>query len=281
METFVKNFLAKEYRLDKSIFLQKGGQDKEKTFKIEYDGKIELEFKRINRGDNEFEIYLSNDFDDSSCITIQINKKTKVASIHNISKEKNYCFNHADFILKHQGTFYLKMAIKLLKKYKEKFNINKITLIDNAVITCKESSEFDKGKFNLSQSLLFTNGYTWYEKFGFKITDEKKNKIVENSKKVIESLKIKDIDFDPILLDASENKLYKFISATTINHIKKTIKDNKNADFMLVMKHLFYDNRNDETCLLYSLINNKLLRQLEKKYDNFSRLEQLEYYLLI
>ena len=276
MENFVKNFLAKEYRLDKSIFLQKGGQDKEKTFKIEYDGKIELEFKRINRGDNEFEIYLSNDFDDSSCITIQINKKTKVASIHNISKEKNDCFNHADFILKHQGTFYLKMAIKLLKKYKEKFNINKITLIDNAVITCKESSEFDKGKFNLSQSLLFTNGYTWYEKFGFKITDEKKNKIVENSKKVIESLKIKDIDFDPILLDASENKLYKFISATTINHIKKTIKDNKNADFMLVMKHIY-----NETCLLYSLINNKLLRQLEKKYDNFSRLEQLEYYLLI
>ena len=50
---------------------------------------------------------------------------------------------------------------------------------------------------------------------------------------------------------------------------------------MLVMKHIFYDNRNEETCLLYSLINNKLLRQLEKKYDNFSRLEQLEYYLLI
>lgn len=41
MENFVKNFLAKEYRLDKSIFLQKGGQDKEKTFKIEYDGKID------------------------------------------------------------------------------------------------------------------------------------------------------------------------------------------------------------------------------------------------
>ena len=83
------------------------------------------------------------------------------------------------------------------------------------------------------------------------------------------------------MLDASENKLYKFISTTTINHIKKTLKDNKNVDFMLVMKHIFYDNRNEETCLLYSLINNKLLRQLEKKYDNFSRLEQLEYYLII
>jgi hypothetical protein len=67
MEDFVKNFLAEEYKLDKNIFKQIGGLNQEKTFKIEYDGKIELEFKRLNKGDNEFEIYLSNNFDDNSC----------------------------------------------------------------------------------------------------------------------------------------------------------------------------------------------------------------------
>jgi len=283
MEDFVKNFLAQEYRLDKSIFKQIGGLNQEKTFKIEYDGKIELEFKKINKGDGNYEIYLSNNFDDNSCITIQINKKNKVASIHNISKEKLSCFNHADFLLKNPSSFYVEMSIKLLKKYKEKFNINKITLIDNAVINCQmvDSNNYNIGKFNLSQYLLFTKGYTWYEKFGFKITDEIKNKIVQNSKKIIETLKIKDIDFEILFKDASESKNYKYLSDTVIQQIKKMLKENKNQKFMIIMKHIFYDNRTNETCLLYSLIDTKLARQLEKKFDKFTRLEQLEYYLKI
>lgn len=283
MEDFVKNFLAQEYRLDKSIFKQTGGLNQEKTFKIEYDGKIELEFKKINKGDSNYEIYLSNNFDDNSCITIQINKKDKLASIHNISKEKLSCFNHADFLLKKPSNFYVEMSIKLLKKYKEKFNINKITLIDNAVINCEmtDSNNSNIGKFNLSQYLLFTKGYTWYEEFGFKITDENKNKIVKNSKKVIETLKIKDIDFEILFKDASESKNYKYISDTVIQQIKKMLKENKNQKFIIIMKHIFYDNRTNETCLLYSLIDTKLARQLEKKFDKFTRLEQLEYYLKI
>jgi hypothetical protein len=284
MEDFVKNFLAEEYKLDKNIFKQIGGLNQEKTFKIEYDGKIELEFKKINKiSDNDFEIYLSNNFDDNSCITIQINKKNKVASIHNISKEKLSCFNHADFLLKKPSSFYVEMSIKLLKKYKEKFNIDKITLIDNAVINCemRDSNNFNIGKFNLSQYLLFTKGHTWYEEFGFKITDEIKNKVVQNSKIVIKTLKIKDIDFDPLFKDASESKNYKYINDTVIKQVKKILKDNKNQKFMTIMKHIFYDNRTDETCLLYNLINSKLVRQLEKKFDKFTRLEQLEYHFTI
>jgi len=283
MEDFVKNFLVQEYKLDKSIFKQIGGLNQEKIFKIEYDGKIELEFKKINKGDGNYEIYLSNNFDDNSCITIQINKKDKVASIHNISKEKLSCFNHTDFLLKKPSNFYVEMSIKLLKKYKEKFNINKITLIDNAVINCQmtDSNNYNIGKFNLSQYLLLTKGHTWYEEFGFKITDEIKNKIVQNSKKIIETLKIKDIDFEILLKDASESKNYKYISDTVIQQIKKMLKENKNQKFMTIMKHIFYDNRTNETCLLYSLIDTKLVRQLEKKFDKFTRLEQLEYYLKI
>jgi len=179
MEDFVKNFLAYEYKLNKNIFIQKGGNP-DKIYNIEYDKKIELIFKQITKSPDEIEIYLSNEFDDNNCITIQINKKLKVASIHGISKEKNSCFNHADFILKNSGSFYLEMSLKLLKKYKDKFNINKITLIDNAQIYCENN-----GKFKLSQLLLLTKGYTWYEKFGFKIKDKIKRNQVENSKKLL------------------------------------------------------------------------------------------------
>ena len=94
-------------------------------------------------------------------------------------------------------------------------------------------------------------------------------------------MKIKDIDFEILFKDASESKNYKYISDTIIQQIIKMLKENKNQKFMTIMKHIFYDNRTDETCLLYSLIDTKLVRQLEKKFDKFTRLEQLEYYLKI
>jgi len=50
---------------------------------------------------------------------------------------------------------------------------------------------------------------------------------------------------------------------------------------MTIMNFIFNENRNNDTCILFSLINTFIVRQLEKKFDNFSRLEQLEYYLRI
>jgi len=287
MEDFAKNFLAYEYKLDKKIFM-KGGSDKK--YIIEYDKKIELIFKKVNKGPDEFEIYLSNDIDDNSCISIQIDKKTQVASIHGISKEKVSCFNHADFILKKPSNFYLEMSIKLLKKYKEKFNINKITLIDNAQIYC------DKGrKFNLSQYLLFTNGNTWYEKFGFIVKEKNKREILDKSKKVLKDLKIKDINFKAIFDDIEKNEKSKILNKNliiqdkdvinkykdVINKYKDVINKYKDENFMKIFNYIFYANRSDETCLLYFLIAPSLIRQIEKNFSDFTRLEQLEYYLIL
>jgi len=274
MEIFVKRLLAHKYKLNKNDFIQEGGVS-DKIFKIEYDKKIELEFKKINKNSEEIEIYISNNIDDRSCLTIQINKKLQIASIHAISKENN-CFFNGDFLLKNPGSFYLEMSLKFLKKYKDKFNIKKITLIDNAQIYCEGN-----GKFNLSQFLLLTKGYTWYEKYGFKIIDKIRRNIVEESKKVIKNLKIFDIEFDSIFDDIKKYKEYKLIDTTLLLQIKQTLKDNKNQKFMSIMNFIFNENRTNNTCLLYSLMNGKLLSQLETKFKNFSKLEQLEYYMKV
>lgn len=275
-ERFVKNFLMNEYKLNGNIFLQNGNGENDKTFKIEYAGKIELEYKKVTRSNDEFDIYLSDEIEENSCITVQIDKKLKLASIHGISVEKKNCFNHADFLLKRPGSFYLEMTLKLLKKYKDKFNINKITLIDNAQILC-----VNRGKFNLSQLLLLSEGVTWYEKYGFKITDKLKRKIVEKSKEVLKEIKVQDIDFDTIFDEIKKDKDYKIIHQDTITQIKKLLKENNQTKLQLIMYHIFNENRSNDTCLLYSLINKYLIRQIETKFKDFTRLEQLEYYLHI
>jgi phosphoenolpyruvate synthase/pyruvate phosphate dikinase len=175
------------------------------------------------------------------------------------------------------------MSIKLLKKYKEKFNINKITLIDNAQIYCNKG-----GKFNLSQYLLFTNGNTWYEKFGFILKEKNKREILDKSKKVLKDLKIKDINFKAIFDDIEKNEKSKILNKNliiqdkdVINKYKDVINKYKDENFMKIFNYIFYANRSDETCLLYSLIAPSLIRQIEKNFSDFTRLEQLEYYLIL
>ncbi len=48
---------------------------------------------------------------------------------------------------------------------------------------------------------------------------------------------------------------------------------------MAIMDFIFGKNKNDDTCLLYSLMKIHILSQLQIKYKNFYILEQNEYYL--
>jgi hypothetical protein len=88
-----------------------------------------------------------------------IDKDNKMAIIEAISADKFVCFYDVDFNLKNKGSFYLKISIKMLEKYKDKFKINKIVLRDNATVHCKFKEK--SFSFNLSQFLLLTNGNTW------------------------------------------------------------------------------------------------------------------------
>ena len=106
----------------KNQLIRQGGGNYKKI-KMEYDEKIELEFKKVKVDKNNIEIYISDKFVDepsneNSCISVLINKELNVAHIQGISGSTLYnCFANPEFILKKPGSFYLKMTIKMLKKY--------------------------------------------------------------------------------------------------------------------------------------------------------------------
>ena len=255
--------------------IQVGGVIKE--IKIEYNKKIELTFKMIenNKG---LEIYLSNEIEENkltennSCIFIQINKNTKTAHIFGVSSSSLHnCFSDPEFILKKPGNFYLDMSIKMLRKYKDKLNINKITLLDNAKIQPKMGKSY-----SLSQFKLLTEGITWYEKYGFKINKEVK-KQHQTNKDIIKNLKTKETNLYQLIKNSNHEKTkvdYK-------NNILKYLELNQEDYLQESMKMIFVKNRHNYSDLLYSLIIEKLLRNIEKNYDSYERFKQNTFYLKI
>ncbi|ADO67059.1 hypothetical protein crov026 [Cafeteria roenbergensis virus] len=243
-----------------------GTNNKVKTLKLEYDGKIELEYKIVSN-DKEIDVFISNYFDidklipDNSCLSIKISKIKHEAHIEGISTDKFSCFKDTTFQLKNQGKFYVTMTIKMLKKYKDKFNINKITLHDNAIIKSK------KGDFNLSQFKLLTEGCTWYEKFGFKI-DKKYKQQHQINKDIIEKLKIKDINIIGIITDIL-NKTTNEIKKDYIKNVIKNLEENQDEKLTVMLYFIFTENKNKYSSDLYLLIIDDLLKLIETIYSHF------------
>lgn len=262
-----------------------GGSEK---YIVSYKHEFVLTFnKAIDENETNL-ILLSNNLEedinrDNSCIVIELYKNDKVAHLYGMSSSSIHnCFSDPEFILKKPSSFYLNMTIKMLKKYKEKFNINKITLQDNAMIKPKYGKNY-----NLSQFKLLTEGISWYEKYGFKINKEKKEQHKIN-KELIKKLKIKDLKVDNIILNVKHKKL----PINYLNSIIKYIKDNKNEKLMVIMKEIFVYQKTNYTYLLYSLIIDDLLILLERKYpklDNngnrnkiyYERYKSASYYMKI
>jgi len=92
----------------------------------------------------------------NSCVVITIEENEKTAELSSLNIAEGKCINLDEFGLKTTGTFHLKVAIKMLKKYQEKFKINKIILEDSVTVKCQDE------EFPLSTYLLLTEGYTFY-----------------------------------------------------------------------------------------------------------------------
>ena len=278
MSNFIKSVKSYLKYNNKSHFsdLMIGG-NKVDTFEIEYDKKIKLEFKTVTDND-DINIYISNEFNYekldiiSSCLTIKINKKYKIAYIEGISSDNFSCFNNSDFILRNESGFYLQMTIKMLKKYKEKFNINKIQLRDNAVIKLKNGLTY-----NLSQFKLLTENTTWYEKYGFTIDNMKIKEKYKLSKKILNKLKAKDLKFDNILrkvlIGIQDEKII-----NEINIILKLTDDYKEYNLINFLNNIFVINKSKIRYIIYALIIDKLLDRLSYKF-NYEKYIPNTYYI--
>lgn len=130
---------------------------------------------------NYYVLYSKDDFE---CVAIIIDLENKIAEIHSIGNYKS-CL---DDINTNIGSTLLKITLKLLQKYKDKFDIKKILITDNSLKKCKNKN------IELSVMLTLLSGDTWYGKYGFTPADEALIKYYKNNKKRMNTITLKDID---------------------------------------------------------------------------------------
>jgi hypothetical protein len=247
------NIKNRKARLEDKYILKGGG----KKYRIEMNDIIgkDIIFREIYRKDKKLLILNKNR---NECIVIYINEKDKVAELRSLTIENGKCIDLEDFGLKTTGKFHLKVAIKMLKKYKDKFRINKIVLEDIATVKCNET------EFPLSSYMLLTKGYTFYGKEGFEYVNKDYNDLLKNYKKYMSILKVKDIDIKDMIKNSKNKKLN--------SDVRDKAKDNKNMLFVNFLGLLFSRENmlNDEICELYIIILDKMViyyaNKLGEKY---------------
>ena len=236
------NIKNRKARLEDKYILKGGG----KKYRIETSNiiKKEIIFREIYRKDEKLLILNKNK---NECVVIYINEKENMAELRSLTIENGKCIDLENFGLKTTGKFHLKVAIKMLKKYKDKFGINKIILDDVATVKCNDT------EFPLSSYMLLTKGYTFYGKEGFRYANKDYNDLLKNYKNYISKLKVKYVNIKDILKNSKNKKL----NSVVINKSK----DNKNMLFVDFLGLLFGRENmlNNEICELYMKILNKLV----------------------
>ena len=161
---------------------------------------------------------------EAECVIISIDKELRTASIDNLSTDNLQCTKQK---ITYIGTFLVELTIKLIKKNKDKFNIQKILLSDHSSLYCNQIRK------NISLADLYTlkHGITFYGKFGFTPYDsdnsynvdsnKKLNKKFNKNKEIIKNLKVKDSKL-LYYLEKFQNK-----GKYDINKIMNYIKDNQ------------------------------------------------------
>jgi hypothetical protein len=212
--------------------------------------------------------YLLFSKEGDECVYVIISKEDKTAEIHGIGSYSS-CSQETNQSV---GSTLLKITLKLLKKYKDKFQIKMVILTDNSIKKCHKTD------IKLSIMMTLLTGDTWYGrccsnnacpkhensknscvygKYGFrpiKITgdtysfDELEGKKYEKNKKIMNTIKISDIN------------LIKYIRKTNNSHIinatEQIIKTSPNMllkDFLSNFLKSF-----DKTCGYFSMFYEEL-----------------------
>jgi hypothetical protein len=182
-------------------------------------------FDVLDDSDTNVKIYVLQSKDsDSDCIMISINKISGIASINNLLSDGLIC---SEKIITNIGALLFELTIKLIKKYKDKFNIQKILLSDHSSLYCNQIRKI----ISLADLHTLKHGITFYGKFGFTPYDsdnsynvdsnKKLNKKFNKNKEIIKNLKVKDSKL-LYYLEKFQNK-----GKYDINKIINYVKDNQ------------------------------------------------------
>ena len=205
-------------------------------------------FNESKIADNHFILYSNNN---DECIYIIISQDDKMAEIHGLGNYKSCLYETNQNI----GSTLFKITLKLLTKYKDKFNINMIILTDNSIKKCN--------KYDIKMALMLTllTGDTWYGKYGFRpikstnnnyIFDDFEYKKYEQNKRIMNSIKISNVN------------LIKFINITNNQHLidatKKIINITPNMLLKDFLSNLLknYDITCENFAMFYESLYNKI-----------------------
>ena len=160
--------------------------------------------------DDDYYILFSKD-EKEECVMVVISKKEKTAEIHGIGNYKS-CIMYTNVNV---GSTLLKITMKMIRKYKDRFGIEMIILADNSLKRCHNKN------IQLSNMLTLLTGDTWYGKYGFRpieysdnnyVIDKHFGELYERNKHTIDTLKISDFDLIKFI-NLTENEA--LINATT------------------------------------------------------------------
>jgi hypothetical protein len=256
--TQIKKFFNKE--IIHSII--GGGKDLTITYK-------DNEYKYTQIMDEDY--YILYSYDDFGCVSVVIDKENirkninfsniynKVGEIHEIGNFKSCLIDSNTKV----GSTLLKITIKMLKKYKDIFEINKIVLTDNSIKKCESNKEDIK----LSHMLILLTGDTWYGKYGFRPINVKTydydkilNKNYHNNKLIINNITIK------------EANIMKYIKMTKDENVIKQVKKILEKDENMLLKDFLqkFLSEYESTCSHFSLFYDRLYDDL--KLEKFYRL---------
>lgn len=241
-----------------------------KVLKVEYNNNI-YKFEESEIDDDHFILYSYNK-NPFECVSVIISKEDKIAEIHGISNYEK-CLQNSNISV---GSTLLQITIKMLKKYKDKFNINMITLTDNSIKQCR------KENIILAKMSILLTGNTWYGKYGFrpydillpsikdnKIQNEQYNKNIEimskltitnsNILKYIEKIGKEKIINDVItLLTLHPNMLLTDFLSQFLKEYDKTL-----SFFVKKRRLLWKTTFSNETCKYFIMFYDDLFNDLQ------------------
>ena len=198
---------------------------------------------------------------EDECVSISISNKEQIASINNINGDSEYC---GTTITTNTGSHLLKIAIKFITEYKDKFNVKKIQLSDHAVKTCPDV----KKRIELSEFLMLLTGDTWYGRNGFTPQLEKDLIFYNNNKQIMKTVKVSDIYtidetsiIDELRKDKIDEKLINIFNKLFIYSIKHKKSLKKFLTTLFDKKHF------NTRCVLFDVIRNNIINKLIILYN--------------
>jgi hypothetical protein len=195
--------------------------------------------------------YILSTKNEEECVNVIISKEEKVAEIHGLKSYKSCLVDTNQNV----GSELMKLTLKLLNKYKDKFNIDIIVLTDNSVKNCNGENI----KLSIMYSLM--NGDTWYGKYNFRPIkvennfykiDDYQNELYEKNKVIMRNIKISNINLiDYVKLSNNE----KLINATQKLIQEKPLMFLKDYIFNLLT---YYDKTCESFIKFYEQLYNRI-----------------------